>query len=326
MNSKANKLVIAIPLILAAVAIVVFAADTAGKEEKTVSGMVEATTIDVASKIPGRVDSVFFGEGDVVRKGQILAKLESKEMDAKVGQAEGALLSAENKYMMAQNGARREEKEAVKNLYLQSKHQYELAQKTYRRMRSLYNDSLLSAQEMDQYEFRFNAANEQMNAAKSKYEMVLKGVRPEKIRMAKGVYLRAQNAYKEAMAYYDELSIKCPANGIIEKRITDPGEIVASGYPVFTIISTKDSWVTIQLKETEIDGLEIGKILTGRVPALKNAEYKFKVVYISPMGDFANWRPTNQKGDFDIKTFEIKLKPETEINGLRPGMTAIINM
>lgn len=90
------------------------------------------------------------------------------------------------------------------------------------------------------------------------------------------------------------------------------------------MIDTKDYWVTIQLKEDEMDGIKIGDEYYGMVKALDDKKIKFKVYYIASMGDFANWRPTNQKGEFYIKTFEIRLKPAQEIVGLRPGMTANI--
>lgn len=321
---KFRKYFIAIPFILALIAVIVILAQSSDTNEKIVTGLVETTTINVASKIPGRVEEIFVKEGDRVSKGQILAKLESKEMDAKVEQAKGQLETAKFKYQMALNGARPEEKEATEKLYLQAKHQFELAQKTYERMLNLYRDSLISAQEKDNYEFQYKAAFEQMNIAKSKYEMVVNGARYEEIEMAKGLYYQAENGYKEALAYHDELEIKSPIDGELQKKLVNQGEIISSGYPVFSIIDAKDYWVSIQLREDEMNGIKVGNQYYGFIKALGDKKIKFKVYYISAMGDFANWRPTNQKGEFDIKTFEIRLKPVEEISGLRPGMTANI--
>lgn len=225
---------------------------------------------------------------------------------------------------MALNGARPEEKEATEKLYLQAKHQFELAEKTYERMMNLYRDSLISAQEKDVYEFQYKAAFEQMSAAKSKYEMVVKGARYEEIEMARGIYYQAENGYKEALAYQQELEIKSPIDGELQKKLVNQGEIISSGYPVFSIIDPNDFWVTIQLKEDEMKGIKIGDEFTGSIKALAERKIKFKVYYISPIGDFANWRPTNQKDEFDIRTFEIRLKPVNKIKELRPGMT--VNM
>lgn len=321
---KLRKSIIALTFTLALISVIVILIQSNKENEKIITGIVETTTINIASKIPGRIEETFVDEGDRVTKGQILARLESKEMNAKVEQAKGQLEAAKFKYQMALNGARPEEIEATEKLYLQAKHQFELAEKTYKRMLNLFQDSLISAQEKDVYEFQYKAAFEQMNAAKSKYEMVVKGARFEEIEMAKGLYYQAENGYKEALAYQQELEIKSPVDGLIQKKFVNQGEIISGGYPVFSIIDPDDYWITIQLREDEMHGIKIGDEFYGTIKALDSDKIKFKVFYISAMGDFANWRPTNQKGEFDIRTFEIRLKPVNKVSELRPGMTANI--
>ena len=326
MTLKKNYLLFLIPIIIAIAGLVVLIAAGNDDGSQIITGVVETSDVDVSSKIPGRLDSVYFNEGDFVKKGDIIAKLESKEMDAKVEQARGLFETAEFKYKMTQNGARPEEKNAVEKQYLQAKYQFDLAEKTWKRMMSLYKDSLLSAQEKDQYEFQFKAAKEQMDAAKSKYDMVLSGARYEEVKMAEGLYQQGENGLNEALAYAQELYLKCPIDGELQKKISDVGEIISAGYPVFTIINPDDIWVTIQIKEDLMSRISKGKTYMGRVTALGNKEYPFVVSYISPMGDFANWKPTNQKGDFDIKTFEIRLRSKNKIEGLRSGMSVNIKL
>ncbi|HEX3072513.1 MAG TPA: efflux RND transporter periplasmic adaptor subunit [Ignavibacteriales bacterium] len=321
-----NKLIFIVPAILVIVAVVVLTVKALGGEPVYVTGIVEATEADVASKLPGRVDSVFVNEGDVVKKGQPLGKLESKEMDAKLEQARGLMRQAESKMMMAHNGARIEEKRATENLYLQALHQYELAEKTWKRVESLYKDDVISAQEKDQTEFKYKAAKEQLDAAKAKYDMVMKGARDEEIMGAEALYLQGENGYKEALAYYQELVLKSPIDGEVSKRITDPGEIIAAGYPLFTVIDLNDNWVTLQVREDRLEKFTKGAKFMGRIPALGNTEHEFVVAYVSSMADFATWKPTNQKGDFDLKTFEVRLRSVEPIKNLRAGMTVNISL
>jgi len=326
MKLKKVYIVLSSPVILAAIGIIVLIAGGGKDESHIVSGVVEVSDVDVSSKIPGRVDAIYFKEGDNVKKGDIIAKLESKEMDAKVEQARGLMETSKFKYEMVRNGARSEEKSAVEKQYLQAKYQFDLAEKTWNRMMSLYKDSLLSAQEKDQYEFQFKAAREQMDAAKAKYDMVLSGARFEEIKMAEGLFHQGENGLNEAMAYEQELFLKSPIDGELQKKVVDVGEIVSGGYPVFTILDLNDTWVTIQLKEDQMNMVSQGKVFSGKIPGLENKEYQFQVSYISPMGEFANWKPTNQKGQFDIKTFEIRLRSKNKIEGLRPGMTVNIKL
>lgn len=324
MKLTKNKIILLIPVAIAIISIVFLLATEFKQQEIILTGIIETTEVDVASKIPGRIDSIFVKEGDLVKKGDILARLESKEMDAKVEQARGMMEAAMAKMIMVKNGARKEEKDATENLYKQAKAQFDYASKTWTRFQSLYKEEVISTQEKDEMEFKFNAAKEQMEAAKAKLDMVLKGARYEEIDAVESIYHQAENGYKEAMAYHQELSIKASASGEINQRIIDAGEIVNTGYPVFTILQPQDSYVVLQIREDMMHNIAKGKIFMGKIPALNNLQTNFEVTYIASMGDFATWKPTNQKGEFDLKTFEIHLRSSKPIEGLRPGMTVNI--
>lgn len=315
-----------LPVVLIILAASVIMVNASRSHRELISGVVETTHVDVAAKIPGRVDSLMVREGDYVKKGDILAKLESKEMAAKVEQARGAMKAAEAKSRLAMNGARPQEKKAAFNLYQQAKAQFDLLEKTRTRLQKLYSDSVISLQERDQVEAQFIAAREQMDAAMARYEMAQEGARVEDRDAAQSVSYQAQNAYNEAMAYLEELSLVAPVNGEVEKVITDPGEVIGGGYPILTIIDTSDVWVIIQVKENNMGKFKKSAVFTGTIPALDNAQHQFAVSYISPMADFATWRPTNQKGDFDIRTFEIHLRPVQPLPALRAGMTVNFQM
>lgn len=315
-----------IPVLLLIISGILIIGRAESNEEVIITGMAEATHIDIASKIAGRIDSILVKEGENVEKGQVIAIIRSKEIEAKLEQVKSVMDAAYSKLQMAINGARPEEKEMAEKLYLQSKYQYELTETTYRRFIKLYNDSLISAQEKDKIEFQYKSAKEQMDAAKAKYELVLKGARNEEILMAEANYRQAENSFREVLAYEEELSILSPISGELSKKITDRGEIVASGYPVFMVTDLNDIWVTIQVREDRMQYFRKDAVFAGMVPALGNKSFEFYVSYISAMGDFAVWKPTNQKGDFDLKTFEIRLRPKGKIEGLRPGMSVNIKV
>ena len=324
MKTIKNKSILIIPVVLIVVAVIVLWWQTARPSPLILTGMVEVKEIDVASKIPGRIDTLYVQKGDSVHKGQVLARLESKEIEAKVAQARAVMEAARAKWDMAKRGARPEEKEAVEKLYLQAKHQFEFAQKTYERVQKVYRDSVISAQQLDEVTFKYNAAKEQMEAAKAKYEMVLKGARKEQIRAAEALFHQAEGAYREALAYLQETRLTSPVNGRVQDLVADQGEIVAAGYPIITLIRPRDVWVVLQLREDQLHGLKLGQTFEGAIPALGNKQVRFRVDYIAPMADFATWKATNQKGDFDLKTFEIHLRPIKPVGGLRAGMTVRI--
>jgi HlyD family secretion protein len=293
----------------------------AKNRQEIISGMIEVRHIDVASKIPGRIDSLYVQEGDYVTKGEILAVLGGREVRAKVEQARGAMNAAFAKMKMTESGARPQELDAAEKVYLQAKAQYELMEKTFNRVTKLFNDNVISSQERDQAETQYISAREQMNAARIKYDLAREGARKEEKSAAQSLYYQAQNVYNEVSVYEDEKIIRSPVSGEVEKILSDPGEIVAAGYPVVTIVDTSEYWVVLQVKETELEKYKKGTILSGMIPALGNKTFDFYVHYIAVMADFATWRPTNQKGEFDIRTFELHLKSKEKIENIRPGMT-----
>jgi HlyD family secretion protein len=325
MKIEKSQFILLVPVIIVITAVIFFASGRNDNANYKI-GIIEIDEVDVASKIPGRIESLNVKEGDKVIKGQVLAKLESKELDAKVEQARGAMKAAKSKLDMAYKGARDEEKLAAEKLYMQAKHQYEFVNKTKERFSNLYKDSVISSQEYDEVVFKYNAAKDQMEAAEAKYNMVMKGARDEEIRAAEGLFHQAENAFNEAMAYYNELELVAPIDGEISKKIAAQGEIIASGYPVFTVINPNDYYVVLQIREDELGEIKMGKTFNGIIPALQDKEVEFKVIFISPMGDFATWKPTNQKGDFDLKTFEVHLKSNEVLENIRPGMTVKINL
>lgn len=324
MKKTFSYLAFAVPALAAALAIGMLVPRDDAPQVEYLTGVVETTEIDVVPKIPGRISDITVREGDRVTRGQLVATLESKEIDAKVEQARGALQAAQAKLRMAHNGARPEEREAVERLYQQARHQFDLADKTYRRVQKVFDEGLIAEQERDQARFKYDAAREQMEAARAQYQMVMKGARAEDVQAAEGLVHQAESATREATAYQQETSLMSPIAGEVVERVADPGEVVAAGYPVLTIIAPDDAWVVVQVREDELGSLRMGTRVSAIVPGLGGQAVPFRVTHVAPMADFATWRATNQKGDFDLRTFEVHLRPERLVDGLRPGMTVRI--
>jgi HlyD family secretion protein len=101
---------------------------------------------------------------------------------------------------------------------------------------------------------------------------------------------------------------------------------VPTGFPVVTLLNPDDIWVTLFIREDYLSSFEIGSRFKAKIPGLENKEFDFMVNYMSPTGDFARWNATKTSGDFDLKSFEIEARPVTKIEGLRPGMTAVITL
>jgi HlyD family secretion protein len=321
MKNKKYLLILSIPVIIIIVAVIILLVRLNRPVPKVFIGVCETTEVNVSSEIPGRIDSILVDKGDMVKKGEVLYTLETDIMDAKMGQAKGVLKSADNLVKKAEKGAREEEIKAAGNQYEMAKSQYEFAKKTYKRFQLLFADSIISRQEMDELEFKYNASKEQMEAAKAIYDMAKKGVRHEDIEMAKGQLEQARNVYNEAEAFYRQLRIIAPVSGEISAKIAEEGEVMGPGYPVLTIQIPEKIHAVVNVREDYLDKFKKGGEIEGKVPGLGYKDVKFVVSYIAPLADFANWTPVKDKGELDLKSFEVHLKPVEKVDGLRPGMT-----
>ena len=290
-----------------------------------VQGEVDATQIRVASKITGRIDSLTVHKGDQVSKGSLLYILASPEIHARLDQANAALEGAVAQNAKALYGADKEDIAAAYNMYMKAQAALELAQKTNVRIQNLYREGVIPAQKKDESEAQLKAAAETANAAKETWTKAKNGTRSEDKAAARAQVDRAEGAISEVKSYLDETHILSPIDGEVSDIIAERGELVASGYPVVTIVDLKDCWVTFNLREDLLASIRMGSEFDARFPALGNKEIRLKVTYIHPLGNFATWNATKTSGDFDMKTFEVHARPVNPDEGLRPGMSALVN-
>ena len=108
-------------------------------------------------------------------------------------------------------------------------------------------------------------------------------------------------------------------------KLVEEGEVVGSGMPVVAITDLDDSWAVFHLREDLLKNVSKGKTFSMFIPALdKNVE--MEVSYIASVGDYATWRSSKESGGFDLKSFEVRLRPKTKIENLRPGMSVLFPM
>lgn len=274
-------------------------------------GEVEVKTVDLSSKITGRVLKINVQKGDRVQKGDVLIELDTPEINAKAEQVDATLALAMAQQEKVNNGARAEQ-------IGMAKASLDLAQKTYERLNRLHNEGVIPTQKLDE-------AHAKYVAAKDNYNMLVTGARFEDKLSAQANVRKAQGANKEVSSYLKENKIVSPINGVITEVTVEEGELVGAGYPIVTVVDDKDCWVTFNLREDLLSKIKNGTQFDVQIPAIGNEKISVKVNYISVLGDFATWRATKAKGDFDMKTFEVRAVPVEPVENLRAGMSAIFD-
>lgn len=292
-------------------------------EPEVIQGYVEVSEYRVSSKVPGRVLELRVKEGDYVKVGDTLAILDAPDVKAKLAQAQSAESAATAMDQMANNGARREQINGAFALLQQAKAGLDIAQKSYNRVQRLYDEGVMSAQKRDEAFANYKALEAQVKAAKSQYDMAVNGARREEKLAAAAQVNRAKGAVQEVSSYINETMQIAQKEGEVSDVFPKVGELIGTGSPIMNISILDDMWGTFNVREDQLNGMQVGSTITAFVPAF-NKEIKMKVYYIKDQGSYATWKATKANGQYDLKTFEVKARPIKPFEGLRPGMSLII--
>jgi len=323
-KSQHNNILLAIAGFIAVVIIVALIGFLAlDRNPDIIQGQVEVTEYRVSSKVPGRILELRVSEGDYVKAGDTLAILDAPEVRAKMEQARSAESAAAALELKAQNGARKEQIQGAYSVLQQAKAGYEIAEKSYQRIQRLYDEGVMSAQKRDEVYANYKAMEAQMKAAQSQYDMAVNGARMEDKLAAAAQVGRAKGAVQEVNSYIHETVQIAQKEGEVANIYPKVGELVGTGSPIMSIAVMDDMWGTFNVREDQLNGMNVGSEFTVFVPAF-NKEIKMKVYYLKDQGSYAVWKATKANGQYDLKTFEVKARPIEKLDGLRPGMSLII--
>ena len=289
-----------------------------------IQGEAEATEYRVSGKIPGRIEEFRADEGQSVRKGDTLVLIDSPEIRSKIAEANAAKAAAVAQKNKAYNGAQQEQIAGAYEMWQKALVGEEVMHKSFERISELHEEKVVSDQKYDEVKAQYEAASATARAAKSQYDMAVKGARQEDKDAAVALVERANAAVELVNSYMDEIVLTAPADGIIAARYPKVGELVGQGSPIMTIQDLDDMWFTFNVREDRLEGMKSGDKLNLTVPALGNKHITATVYYIAVRESYATWRATKEIGEFDTKTFEVRARPDAKVEGMRPGMSVIL--
>ena len=288
-----------------------------------IEGQADVEEYRVSSKVPSRIVRFLVEEGDTVHAGDTLVILDAPDVEAKLQQAQAAEAAAQAQSDEARNGARKEQIQGAYSMWQKAKAGVEIAQKTYNRIKNLYDQGVVAAQEFDEASAQRDAAIATEKAARSQYEMAVNGARREDKAAAEALVKRAQGAINEVRSYINETVLTAQTDGEVTEIFPQAGELVGSGAPIMSISVMGKMWVSFNVREDLLKDFGTGKTFKATVPALGNKEITLRTYYMKDVGSYAAWKATKATGAYDMKTFQIKARPSETVNGLRPGMSVI---
>ena len=298
---------------------------TMSRSHVVLQGQIEATEIRISGKLPGRVDTFLIAEGQSVKRGDTLVGISSPEAYAKLQQANAMENVAKYQNEKIDEGTRYQIIRTAEEIWNKSKTDLQLATTTYQRIQALYKDSVVSAQRYDEAEALYKVALAAERAAHQQYLLAKAGAQKQDKESARSLVDAAQGTVNEVQSVLQDAWLTAPTCGEIATIYAQCGELVGTGTPIMNLVVLEDCHVVLNVREDYLSNFRMNGTFTGKVPALGHQEIVFQVNYISPLGSFATWKSTDNSS-YDMRTFEIHALPMESVDGLRPGMSVLVEI
>jgi HlyD family secretion protein len=294
-------------------------------EPLLVQGEVDATRLDIAARVDGRVADIPVLRGQDVAAGAVLVRIDNPETIAKNEQALAAKVVAEAQLANINVGTRVEVVAARKAAMERAEASVVLAQKTYDRVNQLAASGNAPQARLDQTTDSLHESQRAADQAKSAYEQAVNGYTREEHEIAAANVGKAIADIKAVQSIIDQMVVYAPVASQVYQRNVEPGEYVSPGVPLVTLIDLNDMWVHFDLREDLVKTIKLGDRFDVRIPALADRRITVEVKLIATKGEYASWRATRATGDFDLRTFSIRAYPVAKVPELRPGMSAYLD-
>jgi HlyD family secretion protein len=273
------------------------------------NGRIEATEIDIAAKIGGRIREILVKEGDLVAAGQVLARMDTDVLQAQRREAEAQLKEAQvavetAKLVVTQREA---EKVAAQAVVDQRAAEFDASQKRFVRTEPLAKEEAVTAQEVDDDRARVQAGKAAVSAAKAQAAAAAAN-----IGTAQSQVLRAMAAVEGARANIERIQadivdseLKSPRAGRVQYRVSEPGEVVAAGGRVLNLVDLSDVYMTFYLPTATAGQIPQGADVHLVLDAFPQYVLPAKATFVADVAQFTPKTVQTQEERLKL-TFRIK--------------------
>jgi HlyD family secretion protein len=286
-----------------------------------VQGEADATRIDIAARVDGRVAQRPVDRGQNVTAGQVLVTIDNPQLLTKLKEAQAGQAVALADLKRIEVGTRAEVIAQRKAALASAEASAQLAQQTYDRTKQLTARDFASVQKLDEATATLDVARRSQQEAKLALAEAVAGYTAEERGVAKASVVKADAAIATLEAQVAEMTVKAPVAAQVYQTSAEVGEYVSPGVPLLSLVDLSDIWLRFDLREDLVKDLKVGDRFEMRVPALGDRLITAAVRRIATRGEYAGWRATRATGDFDLRTFEIRAYPVEPVPELRPGMS-----
>lgn len=252
------------------------------------NGRIEAAEIDIATKVAGRVIDVMVHEGDLVKQGQPLARLDSRQLDAQLAATESAVRQAEQQHLYTLAVVQQRESDRT------------LAQKELARVRSMVDKKLVSQDKLDQALNTSQTATAALLAAQRQVQLALDQITAAKANV------------EQIRSLLDDTLLTAPVAGRVLYRLTEPGEVLTAGGKVITLLDIGQVYMPVYLPTAEIGRLNLGDEARILVDALPEVAIPARITFISPQSQFTP-KEVETRSERDKLMFRVKVSIDPDV-------------
>lgn len=319
-SKKLLRIIPALALVIAAIVVVSVLRGRGGNGSLLVSGTVEATEARLGFEAPGRLAEVFVREGDRVVTGQILARLDTTEVAARLEQSRAQQAGAQARLLELERGSRSEEIGQARAEASAARDRLKQAVLDRDRAQLLFDGGAVSREVYDRAVTALDVARAQAQQVDERLRLVERGPREEQIAAQRAALAGASASRDAAAAALDDMTARAPFPGVVTLRHREPGETLAPGNPAITIMNPDDRWVRIYVPENRIGRVSIGQAAAVASDSYPGKRYRGEVTFIASEAEFT---PKNvQTAEERVKlVYAVKVRiAEDPAMELKPGM------
>ena len=291
-----------------------------GRETRLkLSGNIEVVQVEASFRVAGKVLERPVDEGQTVEAGQLLARLDARDLEQQVAmrRAEAATARAALDAMLA--GSRKEEIAASRAALDQATADLRRLEPDEARIRDLQRQGILSVRDYEASRAALEAARGKVQQADQQYLLVRKGPRKEDIEQARARFEEARQALALAETQLGYATLKAPSAGVILSKNIEPMEYVSPGTPVVTMADLRQVWVRAFVEETDLGRVKVGQKAYVTTDSFPGKRYEGRVAFIASEAEFTPKAVQTRKERTRL-VYRIKIDISNPAMELKPGM------
>ncbi len=291
----------------------------------TLYGNIDIREVELAFNGQERVTRMLVQEGDYVHPGQLVAELETARYAAAAARAERQVESQRQVLARLLHGSRPEEIVEARARMRAAQGTLRNAEIVGRRVRAMAEAKVAPPQQLDDAEAALKTARGNYNAVKQQYLLAVKGSRVEDIEAARALLKADEAALALARRQLKDTRLYAPADGIIEDRILEPGDMASPSVPVFTMALANPLWVRAYVAEADLGRIYPGMLAAVGTDSFPGKVYQGWVGYISPAAEFTP--KTVETPELRARlVYQVRIYVCNPQNELRLGMPATVTI